>query len=565
MQQHVFVITSVLKEAEIEHAVICPGSRCAPLVFALLNEGSIRCHSVTDERTAGFVALGIAIETQKPVVLVCTSGTAALNFFPAIAEAFYQKIPLIVLTADRPPELLNQQDGQMIMQKGVYGQHVLASHELPCFEDGNDVKILTEKIVFQSLRECLGFQGPGPIHINVPLREPLYPLQKTNEITLSLNAKEQLTLQDPLIQSHDLFEAVQAFKNSQKRLIILGLHLPDNKLSELLTQMVSYPNTVLIADIGSNQQHLSQVANFDAIVQYANTEQLVHLEPDFILSFGGPLVSKALKNWLKKITPKFHFRIQSQTQIVNTYNNVTHSCIANPIVFLQRMFHHLKVQKPENDYLNTWLKLKEKATTQQQQFLNNAAWFEPKAVDLILKKLPDDCTLHLGNSSVIRFASWLGINNKTIKVQTNRGTSGIDGCISTAIGCALADEKSKHILLVGDLSFWYDSNAFWLNQPLPENLIVFVFNNGEGGIFNWIDGPSNHPDYLKFFTTPTNRNIKLHTQQFNVEYLFANNEADLKSILKSIYNKNKTCVVELAFTNPHENYQLIKKFKSLSI
>ena len=221
MQQHVFTISKICSNFGIEHAVICPGSRSAPLVYAFTQNKKIKCHSAIDERSAGFMALGMAQQLLKPVVLVCTSGTAVLNFFPAVAEAFYQKIPLLILSADRPPEQLNQQDGQMIMQKGVFGKHVLASHELLCFEEDKVDFKLTERIVNSALYECIHPAGFGPVHINVPLREPLYDLQSNLPIPKLHFSKEHQLPPIPL-PAKQLDSMVLAWKQSKKRMILVG-------------------------------------------------------------------------------------------------------------------------------------------------------------------------------------------------------------------------------------------------------------------------------------------------------------------------------------------------------
>lgn len=570
MQQHVFAISSICAEAGITHAVICPGSRSAPLVQAFVGNTNFKCISATDERSAGFIALGIARQTKKTVALICTSGTATVNLFPAVAEAYYQRIPLLILSADRPPELLNQQDGQMIMQKGVFGKHVLNSHEMPCLANSEENYQLAERVIIQALRECNELYGPGPVHVNVPLREPLY-LQK-NESILDYQPKKSLkkeiqATQQP-IQNTDITEASKAFENSNKVLIIVGQHWVDVELSALLNKFSHQEKVAIIADVVSNQTHIATINNLDAVLQYANSDILETLKPDFILSIGGPLVSKALKNWLKLQTSTYHLRLQSQPIPVNTYNNVTHCVMAHVNLFLQRFITNIHLL-PNNagNYTNTWKQASELAKQKQQTFFNGAGkgWFEPTVVNQILNSLPNDVVLHVGNSSVIRFVSWLGLNNQIKHCFGNRGTSGIDGSTSLAIGSAIAAPALKHVLLVGDLSFWYDNNAFWLNQPLPQNLVVFVLNNHMGNIFNWIDGPAENEALLPYYTTPQQRSIKNFTLDLNAKYMACSNQLELTQSLSNIYTTNCLTIVELIFTNHTENNLAIKTFKQLSI
>lgn len=562
MQQHVFLISAICSKAGISFAIICPGSRSAPLLYAFLSEKGITCLSITDERSAAFVALGIARSCKKPVVLICTSGTAALNFFPAIAEAFYQKIPLLVLTADRPPELLNQQDGQMIMQKNVYGKHVLASHELPCIDDEKISAKLTKQIMWEAINTCESYTGMGPVHINVPLNEPLYPSAINSVYDINNNIVSAKKT-NPIIHAALLTEITELFNKSAKRLIVVGLANKDNNLSQQLKQLALLPNTIILADVASNQQKDNTICNFDAVLQYANADMLNYLKPDLIISFGGPLVSKSLKNWLKTIQATTHIRIQPNEQPVNTYGNLTHSVQANVVEFLTKLF--LKTDKgcaEVNNYTQTWLSLSQKVKNMQQQFIAKYNWFEIAAVNYILQHLPKNTVLHLASSSVIRFASWLGLPNNVSAVYANRGTSGIDGTVSTAIGAAIAEPNRQHILLTGDLSFWYDSNAFWLNFNLPQNLLVIVFNNAGGGIFKWIDGPSEKLEHLHYFTTPHNRSIINLAADFGINYALVKSIDALKKQFKNMLNKRNTAILELNFTD-EENIKSIKAFKNL--
>lgn len=570
MQQHVFVISSICAEAGISHVVICPGSRSAPLVQAFAGNLNFNCISVIDERSAGFIALGIARQTKKTVAVICTSGTASVNLFPAVAEAYYQRIPLLILSADRPPELLNQQDGQMIMQKGVFGKHVLNSHEMPCLSNSKENYQLAERVIIQALRECNELYGPGPVHVNVPLREPLY-LQK-NEPVLDYkppkSLKKDLQATQQPIQNTDITESSKAYEKSNKVLIIIGQHWVDVELSAILNKLSHLEKVVIFADVVSNQNHIATINNFDAVLQYANQDTLENLKPDFILSIGGPMVSKSLKNWLTLQTPPFHLRLQSQPIPVNTYNNVTQCVMADVNSFLQRFITntHFLPNKSSN-YTHGWKQLSEQVKQKQQIFFNGPGngWFEPTVINYILNSLPNNVVLHVGNSSVIRFLSWLGLNKQIKYCFGNRGTSGIDGSNGLAIGSAIAAPALKHVLLVGDLSFWYDNNAFWLNHPLPQNLIIFVLNNHMGNIFNWIDGPGENEALLPYYTTPQQRNIKDFTLGLNANYIACSSQQELTQSLNTIYTSNRLTIVELMFNNTAENNLVIKTFKQLSI
>jgi 2-succinyl-5-enolpyruvyl-6-hydroxy-3-cyclohexene-1-carboxylate synthase len=564
VQQHVFTIAKVCKEFGVEEAIICPGSRSAPLVYAFTQIAGINCRSVVDERSAGFVALGMAQQSKRPVVLICTSGTALLNFFPAVAEAFYQKVPLLILSADRPPELLNQQDGQMIMQKNVFGKHVNASHELLCFDEGKVDYALTERIVLGALFETIFSAGKGPVHINVPLREPLYPKDIKPNIP-RLHQFKDLGNAPIAMPSGKLDELKGAWLKAQRKLVIVGLGPEDKSLGLALNKIVNQSDVVILADIVSNQLESSNIKNFDALVQYADSEILKSLEPDLIISIGGPLVSKSLKNWLKSCKPEWHFRIATETNTINTYQNLTEFIRAVPVEFLNAFIAITRFNKPSSrQYSGLWKIYSEKTQEIQKEYLKNVVWSEPYAIDFLLKSIHGPAQIQLANSGSIRFVSWLANVPADISVFGNRGTSGIEGSVSTAIGAALINPEETVVLICGDLSLLYDRNAFWQNE-LPLNLKIVLLNNFGGRIFEWIDGPSSQPDYLEFFTTPHNRNIEFLTAEFRIPHYICKSANEMTEKLVSFLSPDTgLAIMELQFEYI-ENLEAIRLFKSLQI
>ena len=565
MQHHVFTIAKVCQQAGVENAVICPGSRSAPLVYAFTQNPQIKCISVIDERSAGFIALGLAQQLQKPVVLICTSGTAGLNFFPAIAEAYYQKIPLLVLTADRPPELLNQQDGQMIMQKHMYGKHVLSSHELMCFEEDKVDYKLTERIVFSAVEECISDKGFGPVHINVPLREPLYDFGEEEIAVPKLTHKKEPTLTEGITLLPNLNDLGLAWKESRRKLLIIGQMSPNKELEALLNSFMNQDDVVVLSDIVSNQHECCNAPLFDSILQYHERLVLGLAEPDLIISFGGPLVSKALKNWLKKQKPAYHFRIQPNKEPIDTYQNVTHQIQAELLPYL-KAFHSLRIfQNPlRKPFTETWKLLNKNTANALIAFHQKQIWCEPTALAHFVQYLPDNSMLQLANSSTVRWVSWNGIPLKGLHIFCNRGTSGIDGSTSTAIGAALAMPNKMVTFITGDLALFYDQNAFWQKQ-LPSNLRIVVINNQGGNIFNWIDGPSSHPAAIEYFTTPQQLSVKLMAEQYKLNYFSSAGIIEMSNIIQEFYAAgNGPSILELKF-EPTKNNKGISEFRKIHI
>ncbi len=557
LNNQVTILSKHCSDFGIEHAVICPGSRSAPLVFAFNRNKNIKTYAIVDERSAGYIALGMAQQLQKPVALICTSGTATLNFFSAIAEAFYQKIPLIVLTADRPSELLNQQDGQMINQVNVFGSHVRGSLQFEVRSSEFEVQSLLEKSILPV---------KGPVHINVPLVEPLYgdlaeELAIDNGQWAIDNYKKKPFNNLTIFDNFDKNKLLNAVKSNSKKVILVGQGFPDQELASVLKSL-EQKGFVILSDVVSNQYESSSISHYDLIVAQATPEILKTLEPDLIISLGGPVLSKALKLWLKKQKPKFHFRIQQDEDLVNTYDNVTDYLITDnitPLKFIAEKFIS------ENSFLINWQNINAKAKKLVADFTqNNQTLFnELVAVKTVLEQLPNQSQLQIANSTAIRYVSYLGLPNKNLTVFCNRGTSGIDGCTSTALGAALINNKIT-TLITGDLAFFYDRNAFW-NNYIPNNLRVILLNNSGGGIFNLIDGPSSAPELDKFFLTKHTLKAKNLAADFGLIYENCTSQNELNQALNSFFEPSETAkILELSF-DMNKSAEVYKAFRKMKI
>ncbi len=561
LNNQVTILSKLCSNFGIEHAVICPGSRSAPLVFAFNRNKNIKTYAIVDERSAGYIALGMAQQLQKPVALICTSGTAALNFFPAIAEAFYQKIPLVVLTADRPAELLNQQDGQMINQVNVFGSHVRGSLQFEVRSSEFEVRNLLEKSMFPV---------KGPVHINVPLVEPLYEelyeeLAMDNGLPMHREAIDNYKKKsDNILTIFDNFDTnklLNAVKSSSKKVILIGQGFPDQELA-LVLKSLEQKGFIILTDIVSNQHESTSTSHYDLIVAQATPDILKALEPDLIISLGGPVLSKALKLWLKKQKPPFHFRIQQDDVLVNTYANVTDYIFSDNTIPLQIIDNqHFTYYS----FSSNWQKVNSQAKQVVADFTQNnqTVFNELVAVKTVLDKLPNQSQLQIANSTAIRYVSYLGLPNKNLTVFCNRGTSGIDGCTSTALGAALINNKIT-TLITGDLAFFYDRNAFW-NNYIPNNLRVILLNNNGGGIFNLIDGPSGKPELEKFFLTEHTLKAKNLAADFGLIYENCTSQNELNEALNSFFEPSETAkILELSF-DMNKSAEVYKAFRKMVI
>ncbi len=533
----VFNTSQICHQLGVKHAVLSPGSRNAPLTISFARQEKIKKWIIPDERTAGFIALGIAQQVKSPVVLCCTSGTALLNYAPAIAEAYYREIPLIVLSADRPPELIDQRDGQTIRQFEVLKNHVKASIQLPLVRHDKDADIYASDLI-----HCLRMANElprGPIHINVPFKEPFYP-----------NANDELNFQpiDIQHQEHEEQETGEEVQISSYAniLILIGQQPLDEELNRLLGEISQY---VPVLKFPLN--------NIETGIEFADLfiDQHKDLKPDLLITSGLSVLSKKMKTFLRVNKPSRHLHIDPAGIEVDTYES-------NPEMQKCSLSAFLNV----SDFSQANVSFREKwevfsnATRHALNDVSNAWEFSESLVaQVILKSIPDGSNLHLSNSMPVRYADMFGVPNK-VECYSNRGTSGIDGCTSTAFGTAMVSDK-LNILMTGDLAFLYDRNAFFHNHPI-NNLRIIILNNQGGGIFRLIDGPSNLPELETYFETRHNRTAKYICAENGLDYAVAHDMDTLKAELAKFFEpSNQSKVIEV-FTDPETNQKVYKKLKN---
>lgn len=574
MHFNIFSIAGVCKLMGIKHVVLSPGSRSAPLVYAFASNSCFTIHKVVDERSAAFIALGIAQQSKQPVVLICTSGTAVANYFPAIAESFYQHIPLLVISADRPKALLNQQDGQMINQNNFYGTHIKSFYTIPELMDKELLLNESIKITLNAIQDIFSNEM-GPVHINVPLSEPLYgkipselQLKKIESLILK-NEKfiKSKSLQDQIKMKKTDFNLLQkAWLSSSKKVLLLGHDIHYNENVTSLLKLKHNNQIVILSDVASGQYDCATISNFDKLLASLSKNELEQLQPDLLISIGGPVLSKSLKKWLQSQKPNHHIRIQQNKPIVDTYNNVTKVIYTTNEDGLKSLASfNFTGNKTSITYKTRWEQLSFQLHKKVNTFIDKTTqWNELSATAIVLKSLQPGVNLQLANSSVVRYVSWLGSSLNGFVVNSNRGTSGIDGCTSTAVGAAMVNQRQT-VLLTGDLAFLYDKNAFWI-ESIPRNLRVIVFNNMGGGIFSLIDGPNKIKKFTHYFTTPQKQSsVKDVAQLFGLDYYFCNEKNKLEKTLETFLNPlSSAAVLELKF-DMQVNAKVFQHFKNIKL
>ena len=550
-RQGVSEIPYICEAHGISHAVISPGSRNAPLILAFVSHPEINCVSITDERSAGYYALGMAQQIKKPVALICTSGTAMANYAPALTEAFYLKIPLLVISADRPPEWIDQNDGQTIRQNYFFSNVVKKNFIAPVETEKEEDLWYFRRII----NEAIGISmtdNHGPVHINVPLREPLYdPLPEITDLPETITVLHgNSELEDDQWQ-----EIKQKWNSFSKKLVVCGFSSERNpELENFLATITGKNEAVVIAENLSNLSSKSFIYSPERFVAALDNEKQANFQPDLLITTGGAVLSKRLKKYLREFSPKEHWHVDENEMFVDTYQSLRQNIKVKPVYF----FRNIAGSGTENEDYNEFSKLINKQTVDKHiEFLSQAEFADLKAYELVFNKLPSDCNLHLANSTPVRY-SQLFTNRPDINYFSNRGTSGIDGCVSTAAGAAMVSEK-LNILLLGDLAFIYDSNGLW-NNHLPANLRIIIFDNGGGNIFRLIDSGPEVEKIRPFIETPHKVNIKELCRAFDMEYMSAKNHEELENNLSVIFKPNRRSVVLHILTSGDISAKTFKQY-----
>lgn len=539
------VIVETLAQLGLKNAVLSPGSRSTPLTLAFAQHPDINTIPILDERSASFFALGLAKKNNFPTVLVCTSGTAGANFYPAVIEAKYSHIPLIILTADRPPELQNCHAGQTINQVNLYGNYPnwQTQLSLPSIEIDR-LFYLRQNIIYSWEKSFL--TSRGVVHINLPFREPLAPI---STLDISLENQEyiyqQLFADFPVNNNNflhyylDITHYLKSWKKYDKGIIIAGVDSSDNPLLysrsiELLSNTLNFPilGEALspIRNYQGNNNRL--IINYDAILRNAeNAEQLI---PKIVILFGEYPTSKTLREWLTKHKVKTYIITSYDDNLDALHSNSIHIRI-NP-ENLSKYLPTLETKSPSN-YLNQWSSIEHKINIKLKKIMEEKEEiFEAKISWMLSKYLPAKTPIFIANSMSVRYAEFFWQkNNLERQIYFSRGTNGIEGTLSTALGVAYQNQPT--MLLTGDLALLHDTNGFLINQYLQGSLIIILVNNNGGGIFEMLPISDYQSLFEKYFATPQSIDFSYLTKTYNVDYKLINNWEELKNLLTNLPKK----------------------------
>ena len=503
-KENVNILTALLVAHGVRHAVVCPGSRNSAIVHNFNECPFIQCYPVTDERSAGFYAMGMAQALKQPVVVCVTSGTALLNLAPAIAEAFYQHIPLVAISADRPQQWIDQLDGQTLPQSDALGRFVKKAVSLLEPHDAEE-KWYCNRLVNEAL---LAAMRGGPVHINVPITEPLFEYS-VDELPAERKIAYAAADMSPATLSH----VTRMFLSATRPMLISG-----QPMNPLLDEAVSI--------VGEDEEYV----------------------PDFVLYIGGSIVSKRLKRFLRKA--KETWVVNNTGEIADTFMNLTHvfqgdgEAVADHIRFMMVMEPHPFIQK--------WDDLLARIRLQAESY--EPAYSELAAVKYF-EHYVGDAEVHYANSSAIRLANSFAQH----PVWCNRGVNGIEGSLSTAAGFSCVTDKRVYCV-IGDLSFFYDQNALW-NQNLQGNFRILLLNNGCGGIFNMLPGLEQSPARDQYVAAAHHTSAEGICQQNDIVYISASDMPQLHAGIDTLLNieSDRPVLLEV-FTDPYDDEQTLKDY-----
>ncbi len=530
--------------------VISPGSRNAPIVLSFTHRDEINTISIVDERSAAYFALGMAQQQKRAVAIACTSGTAPLNYAPAIAEAYYQKIPLLVFTADRPPELIDVGDGQTIRQKDVFSNFIKASFEIQEELNSPAAFELANKTINRAI-DLAHYPEPGPVHINLPFSEPLY---NTSEEAVHGKAAKTVKPNNNLSENY-LSLLAEEWNRFEKILLIAGQQEQNPQLNKALSELVKSKNVVLLTETTSNLYDEDFIGCIDNVLTAINPKEVDRFKPDLLITFGGQVVSKKIKRFLRNNKPVKHWHISPSGEKMDTYQSLTRVIRSTAGNFFNRIAG--KITKTNPAYAAIWLKKRNRVVNRREDFLANIEYSDLQVFDMLLRHIPVGTNLHLGNSTPVRYAQLFG-SQEFITYYSNRGVSGIDGQVSTTAGAAYASQNIN-LLITGDIGFFYDSNGL-MNQHLTSNLKIIVINNGGGGIFRFIPGPDTSPQLEQYFETRHNWSVENIAEMFGVKYMQADSVQKILYTLPEFFNETEKPVLLEIFTPGETNALWLKKY-----
>lgn len=529
-------VAELLAAHGVKNIILSPGSRNAPLIVAVSRHPGLKHHVVVDERSAAFIALGMASQTGRPVALVCTSGTAMLNYAPAVAEAYYRQIPLIVITADRPTEWIDQDDSQTIHQPGALDNIVKHSTDIPA-ETGDKTQLWMINRMLNDAMASAVQQPRGPVHINIQIDVPLTQLADADYSARYIDVVSAPSTLAPA--------SVRALADElappRRVLVVAGFMPPSQRISRALTRIASLPNVAVLHEAQSNVHGKGMHGHIDNLLGAMTVAEKIDMLPDVVITLGGSLVSRFIKAWLRDKKGISHWHIGVHGHSVDCFKLLRRRIELPAETFMPQLASAMMpFQSLSSNYSRQWDSLEERAHASTCNFVTTAPWCDLTAMHHLFAKLPARANLHVSNGTSIRYLQLCDYRH-IHRVDCNRGVSGIDGCTSTAIGAAIAYNELT-VLVTGDMSAQYDLGALACNL-IPKSFRMAVLSNGGGGIFRFIKTTATLNELDECFACDIRLPLRDLAKGFGLEYLEAKDMDSLKKILPRFFEKSDSPII----------------------
>lgn len=534
---------NILADLLIAHGtsdiVVSPGSRNSPLIMALSRRPELKCHPVIDERSAAFIALGLSRQTFKPVAVVCTSGTALLNYAPAVAEAFYSTVPLIVISADRPEEWIDQDDSQTLWQQNVLADYVKRRADIPAHLNFDNASWWVSRLINDALLEAVNGRQ-GPVHINIRLDAPLNRQAEWQENKTSVIRMVTPPAQLPVARIREL---ATPLRNPRRLMVIAGFHRPDSKLNRALGRLAALPNVVVLTETISNLHNPLFVSRIDSTLCRMSEEEKKALRPDTVITVGGALVSRHIKEWMRSLAQLEHWHVGYSHTTIDSFRRLTMRINMDETPFLSQLASAMQPhggadgQLAPCDYASRWQEIARRAALVHQDVVDRAPWSTLKAFATIIKAVPPSANLHLSNGTSIRYAQLMDCS-QVHRCECNRGVSGIDGSTSTALGASVGYRSGSTVLITGDMSMQYDIAALSSLLLNPRFKIIVICNDG-GEIFRFISATASLPELEKYLVVGTRLPLSDLCRGYGLRYFTASSESQLRKVLPEFFDEHE--------------------------
>ena len=550
-----------LARCGLEHVCICPGSRSSPLAIAFARHPGIRKWVHLDERSASFFALGMARATARPVALVCSSGTAGANFFPAVVEARYGSVPLLALTADRPPEVVDWGALQTIDQTRIYGIHAKWSVNMPPPEATTELMSYTRSAACRAYFSA-GSAPAGPVHVNFPFRDPLEPAVAPSDFPASVPEQDIAAWRGredgkPFVFSpdseknprlEDIRPLAADLDATERGLIVCGPQSGSMPV-ELVTGLAGKLGYPLLADAlsgvrcGPHDRSLV-IDSYDAFIRY--DELADSMAPELVIRLGALPVSKPLTQYLEKHRQARHILVDESHDWRDPFRLTSQLFPVSSALFCESLSSALHVERSDGDWSRRWQGIADSSRAALDGALDGCSeMFEGKVFSRLAALLPDDAVLFAGNSMPIRdMDTFFPSTHRSIQFMANRGASGIDGVVSSALGVAAVSQK-RVVLVLGDISLYHDMNGLLAARAHGLNATIIVLNNNGGGIFSFLPQADYQDVFEPYFGTPHGLTFHAAAEMYGLHYSLADDWETFDRSVRESLSGNGTVLIEV--------------------